>query len=118
MHHCNAAGIAEQRVRVCIRRLPVSRPAGVPYADSAKHFFAAVHLFIQHFQAALCLDHLEPFSCVQHCQTRRVISSVFHASQPLQQDGSGFLLTDKTDNTTHIVFLLMLVVLVGRLQIG
>ena len=117
VHHCDAAGVAEQRVGVGVGRLPVGGPAGVTDADGAEQLLAAVHLFGQHAQATLGLGHLQALHRVQQRQTRRVISSVFHASQTLQQNGSGLLLADKTDNTTHISVLLMLV-LVGCLQIG
>ena len=102
VHHCDAAGVTEQGMGVDVGRLPVGGPAGVTDADGAEHFFAAVHLFGQHAQATLGLGHLETLHRVQQRQTRRVISSVFHASEPLQQNGSGLLLADKTDNTTHI----------------
>ena len=66
--------------------------------ESAGHLIYATHG--HHFNE----DHLPPLhpgDVLLHGHTRRVVAAVFHAGEPLHQDGSGARLTGIADDSAH-----------------
>ena len=99
VHHGDVAGARGVRVRVGLARLAVGGPTGVPDAAGARHFEVAEGVReLGHL--ALAGDHLNA-AVLLHGHTRRVVAAVFHAGEPLHQDGRGARLTGIADDSAH-----------------
>ena len=101
VHHGDTTGLAHMGVRVQVRGLTVGGPAGVPQTDAAVDGCAVVHQIAQRLQAALGLVDLKTVLLPVDRNTCGVIATVLQPGQTLQQNGGRFLMTHKTDDSTH-----------------
>ena len=95
--------LAHVGVRVDVGRGAVGRPAGVADADAALNVRAAVDHVAEHLQPALGLLHLDLMARRHHRDAGGVISAILQSGKPVQQDRRCLLLTDKTNDSTHMI---------------
>ena len=97
---CNASLTSGVRVCVHVARGAVCGPPRVSYAHSALGFvFPNVGFQVGHF--ALLLFDAQQVLVFQRGDARAVITPVFEAFQPVNEDGVGFLGPEVSDNSTH-----------------
>ena len=88
-------------MRIVLRRLSMSRPAGMPDTAVSHKGLTAVRLLIQHLQTSLCLYHLNGAVAVTDRQACRVIASVFQLGKTVQQHRRRLPVSHKANNSTH-----------------
>src|SRR5258705_373572 len=102
MHDGNGAGLIEMRMGVLIGRWTVSSPAGMPDADLAENA-----VFLQEIGetlvdlAFLFVD--AQFAAVENGQAGAVVTAVFKAAQPLENDRGGDSFADVSNNSAHLI---------------
>ena len=101
VHHHDLAGAIAVRVGVFLGGTPVRGPAGVADAVGAVQRLEADGL-LQVAQLAFGAADLQPVAIARHGDAGGVIAAVFQPLQPVQDDGHNPLLTNVSDNATHV----------------
>ena len=94
--------ICAVRVRVALRGLSMSRPAGVPDAAVPGQAQTVIGLFRQDLETSLCFDDDRLRFAVPHREPRGIIPAVFQLRQPFQKDGRRLSVSNISDYSTHI----------------
>src|SRR4029077_5268141 len=90
------------RVRIALVRNTVRRPPGVAYSHVAGNR-ARSKCALELGDLSSSLAGFDPAS-VHHCNAGRVVAAVFHALEPLEQEGSRAAHSDVPNNSTHKMF--------------
>ena len=98
---------ADVGMGIHIGRLTMGGPPGVTDAAGGFHAAHLLHLVLQVLDAALGLDHLQPFGA-QHRHTGGVIPTVLQLIQSLQQNGHGLFPAHISYDSAHKRFFLQI----------
>jgi len=99
VHECQFPSRVEMRMGVLVRWLSMRRPPSVAYTESSvRRFFR--HEFSQLSDSPGALARFDAIA-VNDRNPRGIVTAIFQAAQPIEQDGSCLRTSDVSDNATH-----------------
>ena len=97
----NISVITDMWMCIILRRLSMSRPAGMTNTTGAWNRFSVVCLLSKSFQTTFCLDNPGLLPPIAHCDSGRVIATIFKLGKSIQQDRCCLMITCKSYDSTH-----------------